>query len=99
MITDKEIEMKKNKMIEDINKIPELAHQFDCRFCECEDDNISLENILDVALWTKECFEEEGHYLYEGRLGYSTFNSVFKADKNLIKQYNQIKYFIKKYTK
>jgi len=87
----------KQKMIKHLNKIPELAHQFNCRFCDYNYNDISVDNILDVALWTKECFEEEGHYLYEGRVGYSTYNNDFKPDKELVKQYNQLKYFIKKF--
>jgi hypothetical protein len=93
----KKMNKKIEQMMDHLKSIPELLHQFDCRFGETDCNDISIDDILDVALWTKECFEEEDHYLYNGRLGYSTFNYDHKADKNLKKQYNQVKYFIKKW--
>ena len=81
------------------SKIVELQHQFDCRFSETDYDDITIDDIIDVAIYTKELFEEEGHYLYESRLGYSTFNNDYDSNQNLVKQYNQIKYFIRKYNK
>tara|TARA_Y100000593_G_scaffold87654_1_gene168512 strand:+ start:52 stop:333 length:282 start_codon:yes stop_codon:yes gene_type:complete len=91
------MDKKIDEIINHLNSIPELAHQFDCRFSETPIENISKDDIVDVALYTKDCFEEEDHYLYEGRFGYSNFNNDFKPNKELIKQYNQVKYFIKKW--
>ena len=89
----------KKQIIKHLISIDELSYQFDCRFSETNYDDITIDDIIDVAIYTKELFEEEGHYLYESRLGYSTFNNDYDSNQNLVKQYNQIKYFIRKYNK
>ena len=72
-------------------KISELQIQFDC-YLEVNDltyADITYQNIMDNALWTLDTFEELGHTNYEAR--------VYYDDENSIKEYNQIKYFIKKW--
>ena len=74
-------------------KIPELQHQFDC-YLEVEDltyADITHQDIIINAEWTLNCFKEEGHPYYEAR--------VYDGDEDAIKEYNQIKYFIKKWEK
>ena len=73
------------------SKISELQIQFDC-YLEVDEltyADITYQNKKDNALWTLDTFEEEGHSNYEAR--------VYYDDEDAIKQYNQIKYFIKKW--
>ena len=74
-------------------KISELQIQFDC-YLEVNDltyADITYQDIMDNAEWTLGCFEEMGHPYYEAR--------VLGEDEDAIKEYNQIKYFIKKWEK
>ena len=84
-------------MINHINKINELNFQFDCKFCDTQFEDIKKEDLIQLALDTIELFNEKGTLLNDAIKGYSNFNDDFKADKDLKKQYNQIKYFIKKW--
>lgn len=88
-----------NKMLKHQSEISELDYRFGglCADGFIDIDNVTFDDIIENAYWVKSCFEEEGHRLYEGRLGYYTFQNYYKPDKDLIKQYNQIKYFIKKW--
>ena len=80
-----------NEMIIHVRKIEELSHQLNGRFEDGEYtiDSITDNDILDIAFWTKQCFEEENHNLW--------FDLLEKIPSK-VKQYNQIKYFIKKWS-
>ena len=93
----------KTEMIDHIKRIDEFKTQFEFMFEDYDPKNITIPDILNCALYVKELFNEEGHFLYEAFRG----SSVLKVGKGIIfipptpkakKLYNQINYFIKKWS-
>ena len=86
-----------NEILSQLELIPEAYNQFVGR---CEDgeyiEGYNIDDLLDVCVYTLNCFEEEDHYLYNGLNGYSTFNNDYLPNEDLKKQYKQLKKLINK---